>query len=427
MIRTNRLLITLMVYMACAVSVFAIDNRFPKDSFQITRSGGNPLEPVTSLSVMDETLVFQSEGKFYSCLLSEGEIVKTKVVRELGSLNIEGQFSLFSNNLICYANDGVLYLASLKNGSWTSMGELKIEGYGTARTMGKGSSFAYRRWQYKGDGKKKEKMYNPVFAHNGRRIYFSSSEIRGGKGGKDIWFVEKNSDGTSWSKPQIAEGVNSEGDEDYPFVVGDTLLCFSSNRKTELGRYNLYKKSLVNAKAPARIFVPLFNSKADDYNFVFVNGSAFFLSTRQIRSYIFYPKFFDADLVADEDPILTARQETPSVLEIKGRKCVFHAEFEKSKLAKAYDDEFERIFEFINAFPNAKLEILAYVDEEGDESHNYSVSLRQASAVMDRLVEMGVAPQRITYDGKGNTERVVKSPRTEEDKKKNRIVEITLK
>lgn len=424
MMFTKKIYLLVLFFLAWGFQSYAVDRNFKKD-YIISPSSANTYESVTALSVMDENLVFQRAGKVFSGRVSENEITKMREMSDLSALSMDGQFTMFANNTIYYSSKGVLCSAVLQNGAWVSKGELKIAGYSSAREMGKGSAFAYRRWQYKGENRKKEHMYNPMLADNGKRLYFSSSELPGGKGGMDIWYIEKNSDGTSWTKPKNFAEVNSSSDEDFPFVVGDTMMFFSSNRKCDVKGHNFYKKRLSSDKAVALV-EPIFNSNADESNFVCLNKSVFFLSNRQIKNFIYRMEYQDEDLVDNVE--LSYKMPTqPNVLEINGNTCTFFAEFDNAKLAKNYEDEFERIYEFINKSSYSRLEIIAYVDEEGDESHNYSVSLRRASTILERLVAMGISEDRITYDGKGNTSPLVKYPRTEADKMKNRRIEIIKK
>lgn len=426
----RKLYLLSILFMVFSVNGYSVDRKFAKD-FKVKISSANTHEAVEALSIMDDNLAFVRGGKVYSAEVVKGDLSKVRLMGDLNDLRIEGQFTMFANNTIYYSSRGVLYSATLKNGVWGSPEELVISGYSKRREMGKGSSFAYRRWQYKGLTREKEKMYNPILADNGKRIYFASSDIPGGKGGKDIWYIDKNADGHSWSKPKNFEAVNSSADEDFPFISGDSVIFFSTNRKCQMSGYNIFKKFLTSNNAPSPV-LPLFNSNANDFNFVALNEDVFFLTNNtQAKSYIHYVKYQDSDLADDSedrssDGLIEYASSEPKVLEISGRKCTFYAEFDNAKLKKKYDEEFEQIYSFIKDSHSSSLEIVAHVDEDGTESHNYSISLRRASAIMDRLIEMGVK-SRITYDGKGNSEPVIKNTHTEAERMRNRRIEIIIK
>lgn len=66
---------------------------------------------------------------------------------------------------------------------------------------------------------------NPELSSDGRTLWWSSTRPDG-LGGHDIWFSQK-SDAGEWSQAQnMGEGVNSDGDEDQPWVnaAGDFML-----------------------------------------------------------------------------------------------------------------------------------------------------------------------------------------------------------
>ncbi|SMG27630.1 OmpA family protein [Sphingobacterium psychroaquaticum] len=102
---------------------------------------------------------------------------------------------------------------------------------------------------------------------DGNVLYFAS-DMPGGKGGVDIWFSEKNSDG-SWGKPQNAgPEINGNGDEMFPSVFADTLY-FSSDSYASMGGLDIFKavgqKAAFSGRQSLRYPV---NSSADDFAFV---------------------------------------------------------------------------------------------------------------------------------------------------------------
>lgn len=69
----------------------------------------------------------------------------------------------------------------------------------------------------------------PSITCDGQTLYFASTR-EGGLGGSDIWFSKKNEKG-EWSPAQNAGiNINTEGDEEAPFIAKDgTHLYFTSN------------------------------------------------------------------------------------------------------------------------------------------------------------------------------------------------------
>lgn len=75
-------------------------------------------------------------------------------------------------------------------------------------------------------------------------IYFSSNKI-GGIGGKDIYRIKKLPNG-KWSSPMnLGPNVNTDKDEDSPFLHPDgTTLYFSSKGHNTMGEYDVFKTIL---------------------------------------------------------------------------------------------------------------------------------------------------------------------------------------
>ena len=76
---------------------------------------------------------------------------------------------------------------------------------------------------------KEYSVRNPSISKDGKTLYFSS-DMPGGMGGEDIWKVSV--DGDSYGTPEnLGSGVNSEGNESFPYITDDHVLFFASNGK----------------------------------------------------------------------------------------------------------------------------------------------------------------------------------------------------
>ena len=72
-------------------------------------------------------------------------------------------------------------------------------------------------------------------------VLFFASNREGGFGGTDIWMCERQLDGR-WGKPQnLGDKVNTEGDEEAPFITNDGMtLYFSSTGHLGLGEQDIF-------------------------------------------------------------------------------------------------------------------------------------------------------------------------------------------
>ncbi len=125
---------------------------------------------------------------------------------------------------------------------------------------------------------------HPAISNDGERLYFVSN-IRGGYGGKDIWYVTRENNG--WSDPQnIGPDINTSGDELFPYIREDGVLYFSSDGLPGMGGLDIFKAIeqpngswlVENMKSPI-------NSSADDFSISFEGSSekGMFASTRKGR------------------------------------------------------------------------------------------------------------------------------------------------
>lgn len=101
---------------------------------------------------------------------------------------------------------------------------------------------------------------------DGRTIYFVSDR-EGGFGGRDIYRIVKLPNG-KWSEPiNLGETINSEFDEDSPFMAVDNkTLYFASNGVNSMGGFDIFmsvRDEFDNWSAPINLGYPL-NSTGDD-------------------------------------------------------------------------------------------------------------------------------------------------------------------
>lgn len=118
---------------------------------------------------------------------------------------------------------------------------------------------------------------------DGNQIFFSSNR-EGGYGGKDIYSVIKLPNG-EWSLPSNLGGmINTEADEDGPFISPDGVhLYFSSKAHENMGGYDLFVSQLNpngQWKEPRNLGYPV-NSVNDDIFISTLNDEDYFFSSNR--------------------------------------------------------------------------------------------------------------------------------------------------
>jgi outer membrane protein OmpA-like peptidoglycan-associated protein len=88
-------------------------------------------------------------------------------------------------------------------------------------------------------------------------------------------------------------------------------------------------------------------------------------------------------------------------------------------------DNFTKVLEFIDGYPNRNIRIEGHTDSSGSDSFNLNLSQKRADAVKALLVDYGVAAARIEAIGMGESLPVADN-NTESGKAKNRRVDIII-
>lgn len=123
---------------------------------------------------------------------------------------------------------------------------------------------------------------HPAISSDGSIMYFVS-DMPGGKGGKDIWLMKKQTDG-SWGDIRNVSEVNSEGDEMFPYDSGDSVLYFSSNGLIGFGGLDIYKAGIRKngmLGTPQNLLIP-FNSPGDDFSIILTSKESGHICSNRI-------------------------------------------------------------------------------------------------------------------------------------------------
>jgi OOP family OmpA-OmpF porin len=142
---------------------------------------------------------------------------------------------------------------------------------------------------------------------------------------------------------------------------------------------------------------------------------------------------------ADGDGVYDARDKCPDTL--KGAKvdpdgCVRVAqtitlpniEFQSAKveLTEKGTGTLEAVVKFMQSQPDVVLEIVGHTDSQGPDAYNMTLSEGRARAVLTFLITKGIAAERVTSKGMGESQPVANNA-TKEGRAQNRRVELRIR
>lgn len=185
----------------------------------------------------------------------------------------------------CFSKDGnILYISrsNYSNGKkeFNEKNSNNIHIYKTTRVDGKWSELEKLSFNKNGFS-----YQHPALSPDEKKLYFSSN-IEGGFGNFDLYYVIIDEDGFISEPINLGAKINTENREHFPFISEEGDLFFASNGHLGLGMLDNFVSELVNEEftIPINLGVPI-NSRYDDFNLNYYNiDEGFFSSNRNKRS-----------------------------------------------------------------------------------------------------------------------------------------------
>nr|WP_295865453.1 OmpA family protein [uncultured Chitinophaga sp.] len=285
----------------------------------------------------------------------------------------------------------------------------------------------------------------PVLADQGSVMYFVSDRPEG-QGQSDIWYSEKQADG-SWGAPvNCGPVLNTVAAEAFPTINEEGVLYFSSKGHPGLGGYDVFRAIGRRAEwqAPDNMKAP-FNTGGDDIGLILKRNAyeGFISSNRRggIGADDIYA-FKDAHFFERLRPVVPAdnakgegnggdapgggeghnggsgnsggngrggstgtgkttgkRVLTPE--EEKDRveleKLQFFYNFNSTELLTASRRMLDYVAGVMQRHPDWKLLVVSYTDSRGTNEYNKDLSTMRCYAVINYLDDKGISPKRVYY------------------------------
>lgn len=120
------------------------------------------------------------------------------------------------------------------------------------------------------------KAAHPAVGYQDKYLFFVS-DMPGGFGGKDLYYVEYDKKAKTFGSPvNMGPEINTAADEMYPFVRDNGDFYFTSNREGGMGGFDIYKAKKVDKEAKwmevENMKSPI-NSASDDFAIYFMKGA----------------------------------------------------------------------------------------------------------------------------------------------------------
>lgn len=290
---------------------------------------------------------------------------------------------------------------------------------------------------------------------DGQSLYFASNG-HPGMGGMDLFVSRKLSDGT-WGTPEnLGYPINTGGSENSILVAANgSLAMFASDREGGYGDLDLYSFELPEARragmvsyvkgevfdavsfrklqanfelidlANGEVVVSSYSNEGDGSFLVCLPPNRNYALNVSRQGYLFYSDHFS----------LGESTSTPFELEVplkkirEGSSVVLNNVFFDTDSYTLRDEskiELEKLVQFLQSNAQVSIEIGGHTDDVGSDSDNQVLSERRANAVVAYLVSRGIAQERLSSVGYGESVPLVAND-SQENRAKNRRTEFKIR
>ncbi|QCK14111.1 OmpA family protein [Mangrovivirga cuniculi] len=293
----------------------------------------------------------------------------------------------------------------------------------------------------------------PFIHANGRTLFYSTDGLKG-FGKQDLFYSNLKDDG-KWTDPKnLGWPINDSQDQPSIYITPDGERgYFSSERRLNtyyegfLYRYDFSKDlfdmeearhltGIVSDKyeeIPLKATVSLIDLEKDSivqevesdrftgrYLIVLPEGKKYGLFTKA-DDYLY--KSESINLVDDE---INTFNKDIELVPIKSGEYYklgnVYFDFDDFKLKPESIPELNNIVSLLNENPEIKILIEGHTDNKGESAYNLKLSEKRAKAVYNYLVENEINPDRLKYEGLGDTQPAVPNTSDENRAENRRIV-----
>lgn len=252
-------------------------------------------------------------------------------------------------------------------------------------------------------------------------LYFASNG-HPGYGGLDIFCARLTKSG-GWTVTNMGTPVNSAAD-DFGITFGEGESgFFSSNRGDNRGYDHIYSFELPELKitisgwvldkdeepVPNAVIRIVGNDGSNQKQIARSDGSFSFPLDRGVsyvmlagaKGYLNAKQEFTSD-IAEEDADYAVDFILSSITKPVVIDNIFY-DFDKATLRPESQTALDEMAQVLRDNPNVTIEMASHTDRKGSEEYNIDLSSRRAKSVIDYLISVGIAPERLQSHGYGKS------------------------
>lgn len=276
-------------------------------------------------------------------------------------------------------------------------------------------------------------------------ILFFSSNGRQGFGGYDVF---KQNTNTNEKASNVGEPVNSQKDDfAFSYNLQKNVGYFSSNRE---GNDDIYQANAVCGVDATVVVKDAESGKLlSGANVIFVNNKGV-EKGNQVSNEMGEAKFgIDCEQIANFNASRSGYENGTATMEksqngaktivvnltpikpiITDREVILqpiYFEYNKSNITAEGAEELDKLVKVMNEYPNMIIDAKSHTDSRGADNYNLRLSDRRAKSTVQYIVSKGIAKNRITGSGMGETQpKVPCTECTEEEHAQNRRSEFLI-
>ena len=305
---------------------------------------------------------------------------------------------------------------------------------------------------------------SPFISADGITLYFSSDRP-GGLGENDIWMTKRLDESwQKWSDPvNLGSPINTTGSEAFFTLDAGGEYAYLTSSDGAYGGSDIVRIKLLEKEKPDPVLLVsgnVYNEKTKEplsaeliYE-TLPDGTEVGKGTSSpidgsFKIVLPYDKNYSIRASAEKFFAISENLNLDSLIKLGYKEIhkdlylapieigqVFRLnnvffDFDKYDLRPESFTELNRVVMFLNEYPKIEIEMSAHTDSRGSDEYNVTLSHNRARAVMEYIVEKGIAVSRITFKGYGETKPVASNTNADgsdnvEGRQLNRRVEFMI-